>query len=107
MTWNELIVAAEAESLIRKLGLDWLLVGAGSPGQKDRALAWEVLIELRTRISTQPLHFLDGDEATALDSLYQLFQIVRDVLKKHGSDSQYTAAVVVAVPTCVGGRRGD
>ncbi|MCL4205574.1 MAG: hypothetical protein KJ000_24095 [Pirellulaceae bacterium] len=97
MTWNELIILVDAEGLIRELGLDWLLDGGGSPGDKDRALAWDVLVELRTRISTQPLHFLDGDEATALDSLYRLFQIVRDVLKKHGADAQQTAAVVVAV----------
>lgn len=97
MRWNALIAAAGAEGLIRELGLDWLLSGDGSPGEKDRALAWEVLVELRTRISTQPLHFLDGDEATALDSLYKLFEIVRDVLKKHGADAQQTAALVVAV----------
>ncbi len=53
------------------------------PTPNDKAFAWEMYVELRTRISTQPLHFLSGDEATALDSLYRLFQIVRDLEKKH------------------------
>jgi hypothetical protein len=34
MTWNELSVAAGAESLIRELGLDWLLVGDVLPGRR-------------------------------------------------------------------------
>jgi len=54
------------------------------PTPNDKAFAWEMYVELRTRISTQSLHFLSGDEATALDSLYRLFQIVRDLEKKHG-----------------------
>ena len=55
------------------------------------------MVELRTRISSQPLRFLEGDEATARDRLHKLVQIVRDVLKKHGTDAQHTAAAVVAV----------
>jgi hypothetical protein len=56
------------------------------PSANDKAFAWDMFVELRTRISTQPLHlhFLSGDEATALDSLFRLFQIVRDLEKKHG-----------------------
>lgn len=63
------------------------------PSSKDKEAAWELYVELRTRISTQPLHFLDGDEGTALDSLYKLFQIVRDLEKKHGADSFQTSTL--------------
>ena len=62
---------------------DWT-IDQWEPSTADKAFAWEMYVELRTRISTQPLHFLSGDEATALDSLFRLFQIVRDLEKKHG-----------------------
>ncbi|MFM7040097.1 MAG: hypothetical protein ACKO2L_20505, partial [Planctomycetaceae bacterium] len=39
------------------------------PSENDQQCAWEIHVELRTRITTQRLHYLDGDEATALESL--------------------------------------
>jgi len=54
------------------------------PCEKEQQCAWEIHVELRTRITTQRLRYLDGDEATALDSLVKLFQIVREVCRKAG-----------------------
>lgn len=51
------------------------------PSESDRRAAWLLYTELRTRITTQPLHYLDGDELSALESLYQLFGIVRGLVK--------------------------
>ena len=58
-----------------------------TPTDKDRLLAWALYVELRTRITTQRLHYLDGDEATALNSLFQLFQRTRDMATTAGPDA--------------------
>jgi hypothetical protein len=48
----------------------WLpreLVGeAWAPTGADKKAAWELLTEIRTRITTEPLHFRSSDKATAL-----------------------------------------
>ena len=49
----------------------------------DKAAAWEMYIELLTRITTQPLDTEHGDEKTALESVYSLFPITRQVLKNN------------------------
>lgn len=43
------------------------------PKDSDKDAAWELYIELLTRITTQPLPFEHGDEKTALDSVYSPF----------------------------------
>jgi hypothetical protein len=40
-------------------------------------------VEMQTRITTQELSEEEGDEAAALKSIYSLFQLTRDVLKKY------------------------
>ncbi len=50
----------------------------------DEDAAWELYIEMLTRIVTQPLPAESGDEKTALDSAYSLFPITREVLRRHG-----------------------
>jgi hypothetical protein len=54
-----------------------------SPGEPDRLAAWTLYTELRTRITTQPLAYRAGDEATALESVYGLFEISRAVIEEH------------------------
>lgn len=49
----------------------------------DKTAAWEMYIELLTRIATQPLDTEHGDEKTALESVYSLFPITRQVLKNN------------------------
>lgn len=55
-----------------------------TPKEEDKSAAWELYIELLTRITTQPLPPEDGVEETALDSIYKLFEHTRDIIKRHG-----------------------
>ena len=54
------------------------------PGDSDRDAAWEIYVELLTRITTQALPQEAGVEQSALDSVYSLFGITRETLKKRG-----------------------
>jgi hypothetical protein len=60
----------------------------------DRTVAWEVYVELRTRITTQKLRYHDGDESSALQSLYTMFSPCRELLRTYGADCRRTAALV-------------
>jgi hypothetical protein len=53
------------------------------PGDQDRRAAWALYTELRTRIATQRLSYRSGDEDTALDSIYRLFDTSRSIIRKH------------------------
>ena len=69
-----------------------------SPSEPDRDAAWELYIELLTRITTQPLATVDGDEATALDSVYSLFPTTRAIIKSHGRTAiEFTKIAVVVL----------
>jgi hypothetical protein len=48
---------------------------------KDRQVAWQLFVETATRISTQPLGPKEGILREALDSLYSLFSITRELLR--------------------------
>jgi len=50
----------------------------------DKAAAWELYVEMLTRIVTQPLQREHGSEQTALESVYSMFPTTREILKKHG-----------------------
>jgi hypothetical protein len=45
------------------LDMDW------KPSDPDKEAAWDLYVELLTRITTQPLPDEDGVEQTALDSI--------------------------------------
>lgn len=51
---------------------------------KDSEAAWELYVELITRIATQRLLPETGDEKTALESIHKLFEITREILKNKG-----------------------
>lgn len=61
---------------------------------QDRELAWLLLTELRTRITTQDLHLRDGVEETALQSVYDFFKLARESMGKR-PDSRRCSAIVV------------
>ncbi|XEO79042.1 hypothetical protein WKT22_04083 [Candidatus Lokiarchaeum ossiferum] len=52
--------------------------------EEDKNAAWDLYVELLTRITTQPLNDNDGIEITALESIYSIFSTTRKILKKHG-----------------------
>lgn len=54
------------------------------PSDPDRDAAWDLYVELLTRITTQPLSDEHGIEQTALESIHDLFGITRQTLKEHG-----------------------
>ena len=50
----------------------------------DKKAAWELYIELLTRVTTEPLSNEEGIEQVALSSVYSIFPITREILKKYG-----------------------
>lgn len=67
-----------------------------APGPSDRALAWDLLVEMQTRIALQALSDEEGDDLSALESIYRLFGYARDYMHRHGVDSANTAALITA-----------
>lgn len=69
-----------------------------NPSDPDKDAAWELYIELLTRITTQPLSEKHGDEKTALDSIFSLFGITREIIKSNGRDCiEFTKLAVVVL----------
>ena len=66
-----------------KLGPSWANAEIAIDAS-DGAAAWELYVEMLTRVVTQPLPVETGDEETALDSVYSLFPITREVLRRRG-----------------------
>ncbi len=81
-------------SLKLRLGF---LEGEFTPSDPDRAAAWDLYVELLTRIATQTLPDEDGDEQAALNSVYAIFPITRDILKKHGAGAGQFAKIAIPV----------
>lgn len=54
------------------------------PKDEDKDAAWELYVELITRVSTQRLLPEAGDEAAALKSIHELFDLTRETIKHHG-----------------------
>jgi hypothetical protein len=93
---------------LRKLLENWdltkLKIKAGflemewEPQEKDREAAWELYVEMLTRIITQPLPEEHGDEKTALENVHALFGITREILRRKGRDCvQFTKIAVIVL----------
>lgn len=94
MRWSDWIEDWGMTSLKIKasfLEMEW------KPQDADKIAAWELYIELLTRITTQPLDIEHGDEKTALDSVYALFPITRQVLKNNSRNCIEFAKIAVVV----------
>ena len=63
----------------------------------DKDAAWELYVEMLTRIVTQPLPTEVGDEKIALDSVYSLFPTTRDILRRHGRGTINFSKVAIPV----------
>ena len=62
----------------------------------DKKAAWDMYVELLTRITTQPLDAESGDEKTALNSIFSLFGTTREILKSNGRECvQFTKVSIV------------
>lgn len=88
---------------LKKWGLSSLKINVGflesefAPSDPDREAAWELYIELLTRVATQHLSPDDGDEKSALDSIYAIFPLTREILRRHGSGCGEFAKLAVPV----------
>lgn len=94
MKWKSWLEKWEMTSLkisVPYLEMEW------EPKDADKDAAWDLYIELLTRITTQPLRKSDGDEETALKSVYSLFEITRKILREHGRDCGEFSKVAIVV----------
>ena len=95
MKWSKWLENWDMTSLRIKapfLDAEW------KPQDEDKAAAWDLYIELLTRIATQPLPQSHGDEKTALESVYSLFPITRQVIKDNGRHCfEFTKIAVVVL----------
>ncbi|MDP8240668.1 MAG: hypothetical protein P9X24_16390 [Candidatus Hatepunaea meridiana] len=81
MKWKKWLENWDMTSLKIKtpfLDMEW------KPQDEDKAAAWELYIEFLTRITTQPLLQKDGDEESALKSIYSIFPLTREVIRNYG-----------------------
>lgn len=94
MKWKKWLEKWEMTSLQVKtpfLNMKW------EPKDADKAAAWDLYVELLTRITTQSLPKEQGDEQTALDSIYSIFAMTREVLKHHGRDAEEFSKLAIIV----------
>lgn len=90
-------------SLLQKWGLESLKINATlleaelKIGQPDRDAAWDLYVELVTRITTQPLPERDGVEKAALDSVYALFPLTRETIKTHGRHCREFSRLAIVI----------
>ena len=65
--------------------------------EADKDAAWDLYVEMLTRIVTQPLPPESGDEQAALESVYSLAPATREILRHHGRASIQFSKVAVPV----------
>lgn len=66
------------------------------PSEPDKQAAWQLYIELLTRITTQELPEGHGVEKAALDSVYSLFPTTRTIIKENGRECiEFTKIAVI------------
>jgi hypothetical protein len=95
MIWQDWLEKWEISSL--KLSTGFMEVEI-NPAKSDRDAAWELYIELLTRVTTQRLQPEDGDEKAALESIYSLFSITRTTIKHYGRDCfEFTKLAIVVL----------
>jgi hypothetical protein len=95
MKWSKWLENWDMTSLkinLKFLEMEW------APQEADKNAAWELYIEMLTRIATQYLEPDHGDEATALESIHKLFDLTRNIIKGHGRDCiEFTKIAVVVL----------
>lgn len=80
----------DLESWFRKFHLQSIKINASifeaeiAFSESDKDAAWELYVEMLTRIVTQPLPSDHGGDREALDSVYSLFSTTRGILRHRG-----------------------
>jgi len=95
MTFGELFKKWKLESISLTVGFASIEF---APTEDDQAAAWDMYVELVTRIATQPLQPETGDEKIALESVYSLFGTTRNILKEKGRKAvQFTKIAIIVL----------
>lgn len=93
----------QIKKLLEKWDLTSLKISAGflemewQPRDEDKNAAWELYVELITRVATQHLDPGDGDEAAALNSIHALFDLTRSTITRNGRYCINFARIAVVV----------
>jgi hypothetical protein len=100
---SDILKTMKRRDFLEKWGLTSLklnfgfLEGEFAPQDADRNAAWELYVELLTRVTTQNLLPEEGDEGAALSSAYQLFPLTREILRRNGSSCGEFAKLAIPV----------
>ena len=90
-TWRDAFSQADCAALFDKAFLDSRGDVPWQPGEEDKTAAAKMHIQLVSRIATQPLGYLAGDEKTALTSVYNLFEKAREISTAHPKAQHFEA----------------
>ena len=94
MQWKQWLGKWGMESLKLNLGF---LESEWTPRPADQDAAFDLYVELLTRITTQPLPDDQGVEKAALDSIYALFSLTREAIKSHGRGCTEFAKLAIVI----------
>jgi hypothetical protein len=83
---KERVAVPKLTSVEVSLKLPYLfeITGTWAPDEEERKAAWEMYVELVTRVATVELRPHEGLLREALSSLYSLFGTTRAILRAHG-----------------------
>jgi hypothetical protein len=71
---------------LRKLGVAGSFSGTWTPNDAERRAAWDLLVDLVTRVTVVPLADDDGRLDAALASFASVFEVGRNALRAHGPE---------------------
>ena len=97
------VVGMKRRDFLEKWGLSSLKVKVGfleaefDPRDPDRAAAWDLYVELLTRVTTQIFQRKLGTQKAALDSVYAIFPLTREILRRHGSGCGEFAKLAIPI----------
>jgi hypothetical protein len=94
MKWSKWLENWNMTSLKVNVGfleMDW------NPSEPDKDAAWDMYVELLTRVTTQSLPNEKGNEKAALDSIYSLFETTRSVIKEQGRDCREFTKIAIII----------
>ena len=94
MNWKTLLANFQLEKI--NLNASFLQVEIAFKPE-DQDAAWELYVEMLTRIVTQPLPADVGDDKTALDSIYSLFATTREILRRRGRGTIEFSKIAIPV----------
>lgn len=89
--------------LLKQFKLEHININVGiakakiSFNQADQDAAWDLYIEMLTRVVTQPLPTKSGDEQAALESVHSLFGATRHILHEHGRKTIRFSKIAIPV----------